>query len=268
MNITGNYFTTVKYGIVCGANITTTRITNNDFSGFTGSVNAIWCKALTVGIRIVCNRIEGFDCGFLDEGVGNDFSHNYLENNTLTQDRTAADLPISIGNTIVSGGAGTFPTDRTTARIQIQPRTFIVDDTAAEFGGGYKEYYRSIRAGDQNAYSVTATGSGTLTYTTITTLLLNYSVFGNTMTVQWFLTGTIGGAGAELRIALPSGVTAVGRRRNLVHNHEAGAYKVGVAEVQNGDAFIRISKDVNISGNWTAGTADTSGSIHFQCSGI
>lgn len=271
IDIESCYITNVQKGIVIKGNSTTISIRNTEMygnnAGFT-SLIGVQIDAGNVSLTLDNVRFQGWDKAIVDAGVGTLVEGGYFEgNNVAAIDGTNAQQPTWVFNRLISGGGFIFPAT-SQATISIRTRNFRVDDAFAEFGLGYRENYRSFNLGLWQNLTVTATGSGTLTFTAITTITLRWRVISNMMQMQWMLTGTVGGAGAEIRIALPAGVTAVGRARNPIQNFEAGANKFGVAEVQNGDAFVRIYKDVALSGNWTAGAGETHGDIDFLCSGI
>ena len=114
------------------------------------------------------------------------------------------------------------------------------------------------------------TGSGTITWTVASgdQITYAYTVKGKSVTLSWYIaTSSVSGTGAELRIAIPAGMTSTRQVRTSYWYSDNGTEGTGLAWQIAGEAFIRLYKSSTAS-NWSAATDNTTvaGQITFEIS--
>lgn len=135
--------------------------------------------------------------------------------------------------------------------------------------GGVFERLRTTAMGDWTSVPYAAgnfTGSGTISWTVVVgnQQTLAATVVGHTLTYSFLINGTtVAGAGNELHLAFPVGVTSAKTMRGWLLYSDAGAAAVmSICEARPGDTFLRLFK---IDGsNWTAGAGTL---VHGQWTG-
>jgi hypothetical protein len=108
----------------------------------------------------------------------------------------------------------------------------------------------------------TFTGSGTLTFTSVTVGSLRYRLSGRTLLFEFDLTGTIGGAGTTIQFPLPVGFTAAGLFGSYVNNF----LTMALWQTTTASQTLVLYKDVTSGGNFTTGSARLlfNGTIEIQ----
>lgn len=268
--IIGNYFTNVKFGIVLRPNCTTVRMFCNELYGMgptpIANSSGLSMDNGVIGATAIGNTFQNWAKGVIDNGNSNDTSHNYFETNSVDDiDAINSVNAYLIANKRITGGAITATFNNSAGTIFIGTANFHVDNAYAEFGLGFREHLRTFNLGDFQANAPTFTGNGAQTLTAVTTTTSKYTIDGHRLTYVFMFDGTAGGTpNTELRFSLPPGLTSVGRLRTTIQVFNGGVYAVGVAECQNGDAFVRCYKDIQTAGNWTAGAVAMYGEICIE----
>ncbi len=136
IDISENYFTNLRYGVLMRNTCTTVRITNNDFYGnnpSNASVYAIFAEGLCSGLTISGNDIEGWQVGIRTQGSDMTQIANLFENNQQSWiwERQPTNLPIynvSLGDRIIPSvnfvGTPVYPTDDFNGCVAIRSRRF------------------------------------------------------------------------------------------------------------------------------------------------
>jgi hypothetical protein len=145
VNISENFFTNLKYGVLMRNTCTTVRISNNEFYGNNPDLSdpsnpnkfssrfAVFAEQLCSGITLSCNYFEGWQVGFQTFGaamtqLGNHFEKNYQ---SWVWSRIPSNLPIyntSIGDQIMPAvgldGTAAYPLDDFNGCLVIRTRRF------------------------------------------------------------------------------------------------------------------------------------------------
>lgn len=105
-------------------------------------------------------------------------------------------------------------------------------------------------------------GGGTMVWTVTgaDVGVFRYMVMGRTLFLNLFTdTTTISGtATTYVQVRLPGGYTAAQVSLHPFHQVQAGTGTVSVCQTTPGDPYLKLYKDASGSGNWSAGTDDTS----------
>lgn len=108
-------------------------------------------------------------------------------------------------------------------------------------------------------------GSGSMTWTSISETSFAVEVDGNTMTINFALSGTVGGTpDIGLYFNVPFGRANAGRIQGPFNWRDGGVNGVGMYDTIGGKVYLY--KDLTASSNWTAGISYVSGSITFKLS--
>jgi hypothetical protein len=136
IDISENYFTNLRYGILMRNTCTTVRITNNEFYGNNpsdASVYAIFAEGQCSGMTITGNDIEGWQAGIRIEGSDVTQVANRFENNQQSWiwQRSPSNLPIyntSLGDRVIPSvrfaGTPVYPSDDFNGCVVIRTRRF------------------------------------------------------------------------------------------------------------------------------------------------
>lgn len=146
VDVSQNYFTNLRYGMILRRSCTTVRITDNELYGNNpnnSSLMGVFCENLCVGTLISGNTLQGWDQGIRTHGVGITQSGNYFEENTVSWtwvrgSGNAAILNTSVGDRIISGGNPVFPSNNVDGCIVIRSRNVSLDDAYIQTGRGFR----------------------------------------------------------------------------------------------------------------------------------
>jgi len=105
------------------------------------------------------------------------------------------------------------------------------------------------------------TGNGGMTWTVSSVDTFQYCVIGNTMFVNFIISGTVGGSlNTTLRIQIPGGYTCVKRTLWPICTSSA-TFALGAAQIAAGGTLIEC--DI-IGASWVAGTGVVYGQVFFE----
>jgi hypothetical protein len=148
VDVSQNYFTNLRYGIICRKSCTTLRICDNAFYGNNTSggtyysLVGLYCENLCVGLTISGNDFEGWATAIRTFGVGFTQLGNYFENNQNSWEwirgaGVSAMLHTAIGDRIVSGGSPSVPSNNVDGCIVIRTYNVLFDKAYVEAGLGF-----------------------------------------------------------------------------------------------------------------------------------
>jgi hypothetical protein len=110
-------------------------------------------------------------------------------------------------------------------------------------------------------------GLASMTWTVAGQTTYEYTLVGKTMTLNFYITGTIGGTPASgLTIKIPGSYTAASRVFGSGFYYDNGVWSntpLNIDTVAAGSSVIQLYKGMTV-GNWTTGTNYVEGSITFQ----
>jgi hypothetical protein len=175
VDVSQNYFTNVRYGVILRKNCTTVRICNNEFYGnntFSGtyySLVGVYCENLCIGTTISENVFQGWATGLRHYGVGLTQIGNYFEDNQTSWEWTRGAgvtqmLHTAIGDRIVSGGSPSIPSNNVDGCIMIRTYNVLFDKAYVEAGLGFRSTVSdwSVPPLKLGNYSLWIDGSGKL----------------------------------------------------------------------------------------------------------
>lgn len=149
-----------------------------------------------------------------------------------------------------------------------QQRFIEVAGTMLYGENGVQERQRTVSMGEWTTPTGTFSGSGSMTWTSVTQTVLAYTLVGKTMTVSFNLSGTIGGTpSTACRILIPGSNTAAKAMRNYCWVSDAtSGIRHSYCQVSASGTYVEIYLDLEITGNvnWGAGANQVVGQITFE----
>lgn len=275
------YFSNHKYGINIQGSVTDLRVINSTIYGTPGhaSSHGIHIGSTNCnGLMIIGNSFNLWHRGIYSMGAGIKQIGNRFEDSNPQWEWVVgtATSHQSIGDTIIGGGVPIWSQADADANIVFSAAGYfgagatIQANRGFQEGGGAGTALRSFAMGYPQTVTFAAgnfTGNGSMTWTVASGGQASfwYSIVGKTLTVNFSISGTVGGTpNTALQIAIPGGFTAASFSLNSLSVFNGGAWAVGACQVAAAASVIQIFNTPAGSVNWTAGTASVVGQIHIQ----